>query len=609
MSGVIAMMTMQELVEQIADEHTPELLECIATREIGRRSEGKATTSDAHERRECVTITLRDYQERSVSETLEALDQGENPCLMLPTGTGKSVVLARLCERLVIERGEKVLMLTHVQELIEQNAKRLHDYWRGQVGTYAPLGVYSAGLKQKELGRAITYAGVQSIATRAEELARIGVDTIIVDEAHLIPTKGEGRYRQLFSALPGAKRIGLTATPWRLGHGSLTEGEGVMFSKLLTPEGTSVREMVDAGHLAPLRSKHTDAQLIELVGAVAKRGGDYVESELAAAVDKAEPNELIAREIVARGQERNHWLIFCVSVDHARNMARILTELGYPCGVVHGGMSSLERVDTLTAFRMGELRAVANVNVLTTGYDFPSIDLMAFCRPTLSPVLYVQSAGRGMRPAPGKENCLVLDFAGLVKTHGPITDVRPPRTKGVSSGEIPTKVCPVCSEVVLISCMVCPSCAHEWEAPQKKAVLHTDDIMAERRKDGAADVIGWHWFVHTAMTTGKRMLACEYQFSCEVWPKVAEGEEAPRKPITRASEFFTVWHDGDTGKWARKKLEKRAEQCGVSVCASTGELLARLNAATPPATCKLSLKDGWVRVGNAKWTEKQGAAA
>jgi DNA repair protein RadD len=550
-------------------------------------------------------IELRDYQLAAVDETLAMMDAGESPCLELPTGTGKSVVLAEMCFRLR-ERGKRVLMLTHQQELIAQNAKRLHDYWRGRVGEYAPLGVYSAGLKQKELGRAITYAGVQSIASKAAQLSGM-VDVVIVDEAHLIPTKGEGRYRSVFSSLPGVPRIGMTASPWRLGHGSLTEGEGAMFTKLVRPAGTSIREMVDAGHLSPLRSKHTDAQLLELCGAVSKRGGDYVESELDAAVNQEGPNALVAREIVARGQERKHWLVFCVSVAHAREMARHLTELGYPCGVVHGAMSALERVEVLAQFRAGEIRAAANVNVLTTGYDFPAIDLLAFCRPTQSPVLYVQTAGRGMRPSldTGKTDCLVLDFAGLVKTHGPITDVRPPRAKGQSAGEVPTKNCPACAEILLISCMLCPSCGHEFEAPKQKVALHNDDIMAEVRKDGVATVASWFWFQHISRA-GVKMLGIEYQFAGPVLPIDAPETERPK---TKATEYLTVWHEGDAGKWAREKLKKHAEHAGVAVTPATSVLIEAMNAAPHPETVKLTMKGEWVRVGRHKWAQKSEVAA
>lgn len=541
-------------------------------------------------------MQLRDYQVASVTEVLGAVDAGEHPCLMLPTAAGKSAVLAALCHHFVEKQGKRVLMLTHVKELIEQNAKRLHDYWRALTGgQFAPVGIYSAGLRQKRLGHRITYAGVQSIASRIGEIADM-VDVIIVDESHLIPTKGEGRYRQVFAACSGATRIGLTASPWRLGHGSLCEGEGAMFTKLLNPPGTSVREMVDAGWLAPLRSKHTDVQLLDLVGEVTKRGGEYVESELAAAINLSEPNEKIAAEIVARmnAGDRRHCLVFCVSIAHAGEMARILSALGAPTGVVHGEMSALERTDVLTRFRVGELRCVANVNVLTTGYDFPDLDMMAFCRPTLSPVLYVQMGGRGTRlkvdGTTPHQDCLVLDFAGLVRKHGPITDVRPPRAKGAVKGEMPIRTCPVCSELVMISCLVCPSCGHEWEAPEKAAKLHTDDIMGERDPDGLARVESWFWYQHQA-STGKKMLAVEYRFAERAQPI---GEARPR---AHAKEYFPVFTD----EWARAKLKKLAEKCGVDVCPVTSVLLDRLNGAHPPATVMLTMKGDWLRVGKHKW--------
>jgi DNA repair protein RadD len=558
-------------------------------------------------------VQLRDYQQASVAEVLGAVDAGEHPCLMLPTAAGKSAVLAALCHHFV-EQGRRVLMLTHVKELIEQNAKRLHDYWRAQYGgQFAPMGIYSAGLRQKRLGHRITYAGVQSIAGRIGEIQDM-VDVIIVDESHLIPTKGEGRYRQVFAACSGATRIGLTASPWRLGHGSLCEGEGAMFTKLLNPPGTSVREMVDAGWLAPLRSKHTDVQLLDLVGEVTKRGGEYVESELAAAINLSEPNEKIAAEIVARmnAGDRRHCLVFCVSIAHAGEMARILSALGAPTGVVHGEMSALERTDVLTRFRVGELRCVANVNVLTTGYDFPDLDMMAFCRPTLSPVLYVQMGGRGMRlkvdGTTPHQDCLVLDFAGLVRKHGPITDVRPPRAKGAVKGEMPIRTCPVCSELVMISCLVCPSCGHEWEAPEKAAKLHTDDIMGERRKDGVAPVAKWTWFYHQSRE-GKKMLAVEYEFSEATEPVGDDdlsGGYSNKKPRWRVTEYWPVF----TEDWARSKLKKMAEKIGVELTNTGSVMIERLNAAPHPETIKLSLKAGWVRVGRHKWpaVEKETAA-
>lgn len=539
-------------------------------------------------------IELRDYQRRAVDETLAALALGENPCLMLPTAGGKSLVLAELCRHFV-SIGKRVLMLTHVKELIEQNSKELHGYWRELTGgQYAPLGIYSASIGKKQLGHSITYAGIQSIASRASDLVGL-VDVVIVDESHLIPTKGEGRYRQVATALHGVPWIGLTATPWRLGHGKLTEGEGALFSKLVTPEGTSVREMVSNGHLSPLRSKHTGVQLLELVGGVRKNSGDYIESELDKAVNQDGPNGLIAREIFARGTAeddgpaRQHWLVFCVSIPHAQEMARVLTELGAPCGVVHANMTQLERVNVLTRFSVGELRALANVNILSTGWNFPNLDLIAFCRPTLSPVLYVQAAGRGMRLKSGlHRDCLVLDFAGLVKTHGPITDVKPPRAKGQSPGETPVKVCPGCSEIVLISVMLCPSCGHEWEAPKKEAKLHNDDIMGEHRRDGVAEVHSWNWHQHITRSDVK-VLAVDYTLREPTYTKDEHGTEHRYSKVTIYWPVFTE-------EWAREKLKKLAEKLGVELTGSAAALCTRFNRIDGHMTIKVSVRKGWPRV-------------
>lgn len=546
-------------------------------------------------------MQLRPYQQASVTETLAAVEEGERPCLVLPTGAGKSLVLAELC-RHYVEHGKRVLMLTHVRELVDQNARELHGYFKELTGKRAPLGIYSAGLKKKQLGHQITYAGVQSIAVRAAELVD-AYDVAIVDESHLLPPKGAGRYRQMMAALPNAAWIGLTATPWRLGQGDLATGEGALFTKLLTPPGTTIRELVDAGYLSRLSSKQTDVHLLDLVGEVAKRGGDYVESQLDAAINMSEPNEKIAAEIVHRGQDRKHWLLSCVSVAHCFAMAALLTTMGAPCGVVHGGMSGLEREDTFTRFRTGELRALASVNVLSTGWNFPALDLIAFLRPTESPVIYIQTAGRGARLFPDKTDCMILDFAGLVSTHGPITDVRPPRPPGEKKGAggAIVKPCPKCAELVLISCMVCTDCGHEWEAVAKKPVLHTDDIMGERRKDGVAGVVSWFWWAHTAKS-GKRTLACEYTLDRPTEPLT--GADEPSKKVRVATEYLTVWAEGDPGKWAREKVERYASKSGVELIGETKELIERLNAGAPPHTVKLTLKGGYIRVGWHKWAEK-----
>jgi DNA repair protein RadD len=203
----------------------------------------------------------------------------------------------------------RVLMLTHVKELIEQNAEKMRQHWPG-----APMGIYSASIGRKDLGEPITFAGIQSVRSKARELGHI--DLVIIDECHLVNHKDEGGYRKLLAELkainPSLRVIGLTATPYRLGHGLITD-KPAMFDDLLTP--VSIEELVFKGYLSTLRSKITKAKL-DVTG-VKKRGGEFIESELQAAVDTDDKNQAVVREVVALAGERKAWLFFCAGVKHA----------------------------------------------------------------------------------------------------------------------------------------------------------------------------------------------------------------------------------------------------------------------------------------------------
>lgn len=545
-------------------------------------------------------MPLRDYQSATIAaiHAYNRANPGKNPCVVLPTGAGKSVVLAELCRHALQNWPDlKFLMLTDVKELVSQNAAELREMWPG-----APLGIYSAGLRRKQLGHPITFAGIQSIERKVSDLGHI--DVMIVDECHMIHHKDQGRYRKVIAELrainPRLRVIGLTATPWRLGHGLITEGDSVIFHDLIQVEGTSIQELVDAGHLAPLSSKHTNVQLLDLVKEVEKRGGDFVESQLAAAVNKSEPNQLIADEIIRRAlaADRKHWLLFCVDVAHAQAMAELLTERGHPTGVIHGAMEHLERTDVLTRFRVGELRAVTNVNVLTKGYNFPAIDLLGLLRPTLSPVLYVQQAGRGMRLKPHTDSCTVLDFAGLVATHGPVTEVRPPKKKTAKPGEAPVKPCPECDELVSINCHQCPACGYMWPVEDKKdapPVLHNQDIMGDAEE---FTLEGWRWSVHVGRESGKPSMRVDYT--------VAPTDRAGRYAI---SEFFTIWHGDQGEEWARQKLRRIADNAGVEnltrLYGMADELATRLEAGQPPERIKAKQDGKFWRVTSRKWPKRE----
>ena len=447
---------------------------------------------------------LRDYQQRTIDQLYAWFNNNPtgNPCLVLPTGSGKSHIVAALCKEAIQEWPETtILMLTHVKELIVQNAEKMRLHWKG-----APLGIYSAGIGKRQLGEPITFAGIQSVRNKAEQLGHI--DLVIIDECHLVSHKEEGGYRSLLNDLqtinPNLRVVGLTATPYRLGHGFITD-KPALFDALINP--VSIEELIHKKYLATLRSKMTSKRLD--VSNVHKRGGEYIDAELQAAVDNDEMNKAVVQEVIELAGDRKAWLFFCAGVSHAQNICQMLIGQGVTAACVTGNTSKLERDKILTEFKAGHIRALTNANVLTTGFDYPDIDVIAMLRPTMSASLYVQMAGRGMRPKSHTDHCLVLDFAGVVAQHGPITNVQPPKKGGSGEGEAPVKVCDVCHEIVHISCMVCPNCGTPFPAPpKKKLALHQDDIMGIEGVD--MPVTEWHWRKHISRASGNEMIALSY---------------------------------------------------------------------------------------------------
>lgn len=525
---------------------------------------------------------LRPYQQKAIDDLYDWFRSNDgNPCLVLPTGAGKSHIVAALCKNAVQSWPEtRILMLTHQKELIEQNHEKLLQHWRN-----APVGIYSASVGKRQLGEAITFAGVQSVRNKATRIGHI--DLCLIDECHLVGHKDEGSYRTLLGDLlainPAMRVVGLTASPWRLGHGLITDKPAI-FDDLIQP--VSIEELVAGGFLSPLRSKLTGTTY-DLSG-VHKRGGEYIESELAARVDTDEYNFQIAKEIVAIGQDRKAWLLFCTGVTHARHMAEILCAYGIAAEVVTGETSKPERERILADFKAGRIRALANVSVLTTGFDHPGIDLVAMLRPTMSPSLYVQMAGRGMRVSEGKTDCIVLDFAGVVAQHGPITAIVPPKKAGEGSGEPLTKSCENCWELVHISAKVCPACGEPFPVPEpeeKDFSLRQDDIMGIEVEE--MDVTSWHWRRHVSKASGKEMLAVTY------YGAISD------PPVT---EYLTVLHDGYAGQKARKTIATIAWESGVKFDSEAlDDWAGALTAGNPPRSIAHKRDGKYRRVLERRW--------
>jgi len=263
---------------------------------------------------------------------------------------------------------------------------------------------------------------------------------------------------------PSLKVIGLTATPFRTGSGMLHEGKDALFTDIAYE--APVRDLIDAGFLSPLISKQPATRLD--VSKVGTRAGDFIARDLAAAVDQDATTRAAVTEIITHGKDRKSWLAFCSGVDHARHVAEEFARQGITCRTIFGDTPKEERDAIIAAFKRSEIRALASMGVLTTGFNAPAVDLIALLRPTKSAGLYVQMVGRGTRLAPDKENCLVLDFAGNVRRHGPIDLVRPKRPGDGGGGEAPTKVCPECDSIMALSATECPDCGYVFPAREVK---------------------------------------------------------------------------------------------------------------------------------------------
>ena len=531
-------------------------------------------------------MKLREYQQRTVDQLYAWFRSNPtgHPCLVLPTGSGKSHLVAAICKDALQNWPEtRVLMLTHVKELIEQNSEKMRQHWPG-----APMGIYSAGIGKRELGEPITFAGIQSVRKKASALGH--VDIVIIDEAHMVSHKEGGGYRTLLAEIerinPTLRVIGLTASPYRLGHGMITD-KPALFDALIEP--VTIEELVYKGYLSILRSKLTRERLS--AEGVHKRGGEYIEKDLQAVVDTNDHNAQVVAETIALAGDRKSWLFFCAGVQHAEHIRDELREQDISAECVTGKTPKAERARILDAYKRGEIRALTNCSVLTTGFDHPGIDLIAMLRPTMSPGLYLQCAGRGLRVAEGKQDCLFLDFAGVVSQHGPITAITPPRMKGCGDGEAPVRVCDNCNELVHISVMVCPACGEPFPEPEKKPMhLHNEDVMGIETQE--MDITGWRWQPHTSRTSGKEMIRCTYYGNLS------------DKPVT---EYFPILHDGYAGQKALRTLANIGAGAGVELPngGALDSLCDTLNRGCPPALLAYRMDGKFHRVIDRQWATRR----
>ena len=344
---------------------------------------------------------LRPYQRAAIDAVIAARTAGTKRMVVcLPTGAGKTVIfsqLARLARK-------QVLVLAHREELLGQAKEKLDRALDG-----AHVVALERGAERAPADAKVLVASLRSLHT--ERLARMleGRDfgLVIYDECHHAAADDNLRVlRQLGAFRPDwdGTLLGFTATTAR-GDGQGLDGvfERIVYSKTLP-------ELIADGYLAPLKGFriNTAADLTR----IAPGASDFRGDELAEAVDIEERNALVARSIQELARDRRT-IAFCVTVNHARNLTRALNMVGVPAGIVHGAMPAADRAHALAGFRAGRTQVMANVGVLTEGFDDPGVSCIAMARPTRSEGMYAQCIGRGTRLAEGKTDCLILDFVDV----------------------------------------------------------------------------------------------------------------------------------------------------------------------------------------------------
>ncbi|HEY1142276.1 MAG TPA: DEAD/DEAH box helicase family protein, partial [Lysobacter sp.] len=405
-----------------------------------------------------MTIRLRPYQQLALDclwAYLRAADG--NPALVLPTGAGKSPLMAAIAAEAVQNWGGRVGILAHVQELVEQNAAKLRAYWPD-----APMGIYAAALRKRDRFDKILMMQIQSVWDKADQLGWF--DILAIDEAHRIPLDGEGRYLSFIAACrkinPNLRVVGLTATPYRL-QGAAVPVCGAEHILTEIAYEARVGDLIADGYLSRLTTPG-NLERPDFSSVKVKRGEYDDKAQAVAAMPLVERT---VDDLLARSVGRRCGVVFCINTEHSKAVMAALHARGETATMIFDGMTKTARLDAIEGHKSGLYRWMVNVNIASEGYDNPIIDVVAMLRATKSPGLMYQQIGRGFRLAPGKTDCLVLDYAGNILEHGPVDKIRVRSARPGKAATVETarvKECPACPAILAIGVRECPECGYSF---------------------------------------------------------------------------------------------------------------------------------------------------
>lgn len=457
-------------------------------------------------------MKLRPNQTAAADAVEEAFRAGiTRPLVDSCVGSGKSLTMAEVARR-EVERGGRALIVAHVRELVEQNANACRAMG-------LRTGINAAALGERTWRAPVISAAIQSIYKNAHSFGPISL--LCVDESHLLPHSEAGMYRALHRALGYPRMPGFSGTVFRLQGGSLVEGEGAPFEKVVYRY--SILDGIRDGYLVPAFSAPAEDKIDP--NKLRVRQGEYAPDAQDAQMIEAMDNHIAQLRLI--GAARRKWLLFEASTKAAKLMTARMNEWGIPTGLVLGTTSAAERIATIAAYRQGRLRALVNVAALTTGFDVQEVDMLVMRRRTKSLGLYIQMCGRLLRTiggnldasiAAGKADGLVVDFAGNIDEHGALDLIRPKDTpsrlvscescgkrnataamKCWSCDEPMTKNCPACLEPIRKGLLDCPLCGHDMRVggdplepkPQKLLERPSGAALIASYKTGSQREGGW----------------------------------------------------------------------------------------------------------------------
>ena len=335
---------------------------------------------------------LRDYQIDICSRVSEAFEHHRSVMVQMPTGTGKTVVLAELVKRLKMKNeGLKILIVAHRRELVEQ---------------------IKATIKRMKMdSRNITVESIQTISRRIDALDFIP-SLVVIDEAHHALAK---TYKMMWDAWPDARFLGLTATPCRLNGKGFTDLFDVLVQSWDIP--TFIKEKwLSTYDFVSIKSDGVTQRLID---SLQKRGadGDYQNKEMDMLLNKRPSIERLYQSFEEYGKDRKG-IVYAINISHAKKIMELYQEHGIKAVAIDSKTPAAQRQADIEAFKNGDIQVLVNVDIFSEGFDCPDVEFVQLARPTLSLAKYLQMVGRGLRVAKGKKNCVIIDNVGLYRVFG-----------------------------------------------------------------------------------------------------------------------------------------------------------------------------------------------